>query len=400
MKITSVDIFECNTPNPLLDPLFVRVNTDAGISGFGEIGLAYGKSKYGGLGQARDLAQLMIGWDPMNNEGIWEMFKRNTFWGQGGQCGGIVFSAAVSALDIAVWDIKGKVLGVPCYQLLGGKTNERIRAYASQLQFDWDEVHRNISDPKDYAEAVKKAMAQGYTAVKVDPVCVKPDGVYAREPKPDPNWRTKGALSGEVINLAYERVKVMREAGGPNLDIILELHAFTDTSTAIRLGQKLEELDIYYMEEPTDPTNAECMREIREKVNIPVASGERISSRWGFREFLEKRALQVIQPDLCVAGGFTEVKKICDMANVYDAGVQIHVCGGPIATAATLQLEAAIPNFLIHELHEGALKKEIRELCKYDHMPEEGSYIVPDLPGIGNELTEKAMREAVSMTIK
>ena len=400
MKVTSVDIFECNTPNPLLDPLFVRVNTDEGISGFGEIGLAYGKSKYGGLGQVKDLAKLMIGWDPMNNEGLWEMYKKNTFWGQGGQCGGMVFQAAVNALDIAVWDIKGKALNVPCYQLLGGKTNPTIRAYASQLQFDWDKVHRNIADPKEYAEATRKAMAQGYTAIKVDPLCVKPNGVYAREPKPDPSWRLRGSLSPEVLNMGYERVKAMREAGGDKLDIIIELHAFTDMTTSVQLGQRLEELGIYYLEEPTDPTNVKTMKEIHNKLNIPIASGERIATRWGFRDFLEENALQVIQPDLCVAGGLTEVKKICDMAYVYDAGVQIHVCGGPIATAATLQLEAAIPNFLIHELHEGALKEEIRALCKYDHMPKDGSYEVPDLPGIGNELTEKAMQEAVRVTVE
>lgn len=243
-------------------------------------------------------------------------------------------------------------------------------------------------------------MKQGYTAIKVDPMCVKPDYVYAREPKPDPSWRTRGSLSPVVLNTAYDRVKAMRDAGGDEIDIIIELHAFSDTNTAIQLGRKLEPLGIYYMEEPTDPTNADCMREIHDNVPIPIASGERITTRWGFREFLEKHALQVIQPDLCVTGGLTEAKKICDMANVYDASVQMHVCGGPIATAATLQLEAAIPNFLIHELHEGALKQEIRDLCKYDHMPKDGYYEIPELPGIGNELTEKAMQEAETITIR
>ena len=399
MKITSVDIFECSTGNPLLDPIFVRVNTDEGISGFGEVGFAYGKSKYGGIGQVRDLAQLMLGWDPMDSEALGEMYKRSTFWGQGRDCGGVVFQGAVSALDIATWDIKGKALGVPCYKLLGGKTNAKIRAYASQLQFDWDKVHRNIADPADYASATEKAMAQGYTAIKVDPMCVKPDGVYAREPRPDPTWRTRGSLSPEVLNTAYNRVKAMREVG-PDLDIILELHAFSDMNTSIQLGTRLEELGIYYLEEATDPTNVKCMREIREKVNIPIATGERIATRWGFLPFLEAGAVQVVQPDLCVAGGLTEVKKICDLANVYDAGVQIHICGGPISTAAALQLEAVLPNFLLHEVHEGALKEEIRALCKYDYQPENGSYDVPELPGIGNELTEKAMQEATVLTIR
>lgn len=400
MKITSVDIFDCHTNNPLLDPIFVRINTDEGISGFGEVGLAYGKSKNGGIGMAKDLGKLLIGWDPMQTEAIWDMFKRSTFWGQGRDCGGVIYQAAVSAMDIALWDIKGKALGVPVYQLLGGKTNPKLRAYASQLQFDWDDEHRYLVKPEEYAAATRKAMKQGYTAIKVDPVLIRPDGKHVRQPKPDPNYRIKGSLSPETLDLAYDRVKAMREAGGKNMDIIIELHANTDTTTAIQLGRKLEDLNIYYYEEPTDPMNVGCMKEVHDKVNIPIASGERITSRWGYHEFFEQHALQVIQPDLCVAGGFTEVKKICDMACIYDVAVQIHVCGGPIATAATLQLEAAIPNFIIHELHEGALKEDIRALCKYDHMPVNGIYDVPDLPGIGNELTEEAMANAYTITIQ
>ncbi len=399
MKITRVNIYDCHTNNPLLDPIFVRVDTDEGISGFGEIGLAYGKSKNAGIGMAKDLGQLLIGWDPMQTESIWEMFKRSTFWGESRDGGGVIFQAAVSGLDIAVWDIKGKALGVPVYQLLGGKTNPQLRAYASQLQFDWDTEHRLIVEPEAYAEATRKAMAQGYTAVKVDPLLVRPDGKHIRQPRPDPNYRVKGSLSNETLKMAYNRVKAMRDVGGDALDIILELHANTDMTTAIQVGSCLEELGIYYLEEPTDPVNVGCMKEIHDKLNIPIASGERITTRWGFHEFFEQRALQVAQPDLCVAGGFSEVKKIADLANIYDATVQVHVCGGPIATAATLQLEAAIPNFIIHELHEGALKQDIRALCKYDHMPKNGIYDVPDLPGIGNELTEEAMADAITVTV-
>ena len=110
--------------------------------------------------------------------------------------------------------------------------------------------------------------------------------------------------------------------------------------------------------------------------------------------------MQVIQPDLCNTGGITETKKICDMANIYDASVQLHICGGPIATAASLHVETVIPNFLIHEIHEGAIKRAMRELCKYDYMPVEGNYVVPELPGIGQELTDEAMAEANCITIK
>ena len=129
--------------------------------------------------------------------------------------------------------------------------------------------------------------------------------------------------------------------------------------------------------------------------HVALASGERIYTRWGFREFLEKHVLQVIQPDLTICGGISETKKICDMANIYDAAVQLHICGGPIATAASLQVEAVIPNFLIHEVHEGAIKKDMRDLGMYEDIkPVGGYYDVPDRPGIGQELSQKALDEA------
>ena len=392
MKIVSVDVYELKY-NVMGKVICVKINTDEGISGFGEVGLSYGKAHKAGVGIARDFAELIVGMDPMKIEAIWEYFFRTTFWGMGG---GTVINAGMSAIDTALWDIKGKALNVPVYELLGGKTNDTIRAYASQLQFDWDVEHKCLTEPEQYAEATRKAMAQGFTAIKVDPLGVTDEGKWAREAT-NPNWRMRGVLSDRLLNIAYDRTAAMREAGGPNMDIILELHSYTDTNTAIQLGQKMEDLNIMYYEEPVHPLNAVSMREIYEKVNIPIASGERIYTRWGFREFLEQRAIQVIQPDLCLTGGISETKKICDMANIYDAAVQLHICGGPIATAASLQVEAVIPNFLIHEIHEGAIKKDMRDLGKYDHMPVNGSYELPNLPGIGQELSEKAMAEAVNV---
>ena len=143
MKITSVDVFECKFVKDKV--VCVRVNTDEGISGFGEVGLAYGTAHHAAVGIARDYAGYIIGKDPMRIEQIWESIFRNTFWGMGS---GTVIAAGMAAIDIALWDIKGKALGVPVYELLGGKTNETIRAYASQLQFDWGDVHRNITKPR------------------------------------------------------------------------------------------------------------------------------------------------------------------------------------------------------------------------------------------------------------
>ena len=396
MKITDVDVFRVNDGKPsilqgtLFYPTIVRINTDEGISGFGEVGLAYGNAHNAAFGMAVDFAKLIIGMDPMNNEEIWEKIFRKPFWGMGG--GTVVFSG-LSGIDIALWDIKGKVLGVPVYKLLGGKTNKRLRTYASQLQFDWDIKTAALVKPEEYAKATKKALAQGYTCIKVDPVGFDLEGNWM-------GWNNYGILEYDQLKVAVDRVAAMREVGGPKMDIIIELHSLTDTNTAIQLGRELEKFRIFYYEEPVHPLNSESMKQVAQRVNIPIASGERIYSRWGYRPFLENRSINVIQPDLGNCGGITEGKKICDMANVYDAAVQVHVCGGPIATAAALQLEAVIPNFLIHEQHAIAIHPENIKSCKYDYQPKNGYFEIPDLPGIGQELTEEAMQSAYKVTVK
>ncbi|GHV94041.1 racemase [Spirochaetia bacterium] len=394
MKITSIDIFKAVGRSPTQgvgwSPLFLRINTDEGISGFGEAGLCYGRAQEAAIGMMKDFARLIIGYDPMKSEKIWERYLRRTFWGMGG--GGVIF-AGISAIDIALWDIKGKALGVPVYQLLGGKTNEKLRTYASQIQLDWGKQGRALAKPEDYAEAARKAMAEGYDAVKVDPVCMTPEGKEL-------GWSNYGILTYDHIKTASDRVAAIRKAGGEKLDIIIELHSLTDSNSAVQLGRELEQYNIFYYEEPVMPLNSRSMKEVANKVRIPIASGERIYARWGYRPFFEERSLHVIQPDLCNCGGLTEGKKICDMAHVYDAAVQIHVCGGPISTAAALQLEAVIPNFLIHEHHAAALVDENIRLCKYDYQPQKGYFKVPELPGIGQELTEETMKASELVCVK
>lgn len=395
MKITSVDVIKTNGGAPSVkgthwNPVCVRINTDEGISGFGEAGVAYTSGTEAAFGMIKDFGELIIGLDPMNSEMIWNKLHRTTFWGMGG--GTIIFSG-MSAIDIALWDIRGKALGVPVYKLLGGKTNSKLRSYASQIQFDWGKECKALSKPEEYAEAARKAMAEGYTAVKVDPVGFDTEGVWM-------SWSNYGLLENKQLKVAVDRVAAIREAGGSDLDIIIELHSLTDTNTAIQLGRELEKYRCFYYEEPTQPLNSDLFREIANNVKIPMASGERIYSRWGYRPFYEDRSLSIIQPDLCNTGGITEGKKICDMAHVYDIGVQLHICGGPIATAAALQLEAVIPNFVIHEHHQCALMDENINLCKYNYQPKNGSYEVPDLPGIGQELTDEAIAKAEVYTVK
>jgi L-alanine-DL-glutamate epimerase-like enolase superfamily enzyme len=395
MKIISVDIIDvANELQSAVNkwrPVVVRINTDEGISGFGEVGLAYGVGASAGFGMAKDLAKTIIGMDPMKNEAIWDRMQKKTFWGQGG---GTVVSAGMSGIDVALWDIKGKFVKLPVYQLLGGKTREKIRTYASQLQFGWGfgKDKSMLVEPKQYAEIARAAVGEGYDAFKVDPL-----GMDARG-----NWNQQeltGVLPAKTLRMGYDRLKAMREAVGCDVDIIVELHSFTDTTAAIQFGKMIEELGVFYYEEPVMPLNPKQMKKVADNVNIPIAAGERIYTRWGYRPFLEDGSLDVIQPDIGLCGGFTETKKVCDMAHVYDVSVQIHVCGGPIATAAALHMEAAIPNFIIHELHRYALLDANIRTCKYNYLPKNGMYEVPELPGIGQELTEEAIKASAVETV-
>ena len=389
MKITSVECYLGT--GGLSGFVTMKVNTDAGVYGWGEAGLAYGNCAEAAFGQCQDFAKLIIGMDPFNTEEIWEHLHRHTFWGMGG---GVVVTSAMAAIDIACWDIKGQVLNVPVYKLLGGKTNDSLRAYASQLQFGWRKIIEAgdglnlLYDPQEYYDVTKDALSEGYDAIKVDPVFAplvrRP---FAEIVKTQGN-QIRGCYRQHDLKRSVERIAACREAGGDDMDIIIEIHSLLDANTAAELGKALEPYRVMYYEEPTMPCNPDMFKHIKEKCDLPLASGERIYTRWGFRQFFEDRTLNVIQPDLANTGGITETKKICDMAQVYDIGVQIHVCGGPIATAAALQVEAAIPNFVIHEEHNANLTSAFVKGGKYYYAPVNGAYTVPELPGIGQEMSD------------
>jgi len=312
MKITSVECYLGNF-------ITVKVNTDKGIYGWGEAGLAYGNCWEAAFGQCQDFAKLVIGMDPFNTEEIWEHLHRHTFWGMGG---GVVVTSAMAAIDTACWDIKGKALGVPVYKLLGGKTNKKLRAYASQLQFGWRTIiEKNDSltvlyDPKDYYDVVKDAMSEGYDAVKIDPVFAPTEKADLVSLFGTQGTHHRGCLRQHDLQRSVERIAAAREAGGPDLDIIVEIHSLLDANTAADLGEALKPYRIMYYEEPTMPCNPSVFKHIKERSGLPLATGERSYTRWGFRQFFEERTLDVIQPDLCNTGGITETKKICDMAQV------------------------------------------------------------------------------------
>ncbi len=392
MKITGVDIWDMEIASlPWHHPVIIRINTDEGISGLGEAGMAYGTGHSGAAGYVKNLAEgFLIGADPMKAEKLWETMFRGTFWAQGG--GPVVF-AGMSAIDIALWDIKGKALQQPIYQLMGGKTNDNLRCYASQIQFGWShDGQTKLVKPEQYAEAARIAVAEGYDAVKVDPTTFDENGNRT----PDINK----LLNNRTVKMIYNRVKAIREAVGEDVDILVELHAAPGASSAIQIGQALEEFNCMFFEEGVHYLNAALQEKVTRGVNIPMAAGERLYTRWGYRQYFENQSLDMIQPDLCLVGGLTEGKKVCDYAHIYDITVQAHVCGSPITTAAALQLEAVIPNFQIHEQHIIALQPGNCELCIPDYQPEHGRFAIPDAPGLGLELNMPLISKSPCVTVK
>ena len=379
MKITKVDVFKVTDPgSPGIYPVLCRIYTDEGIYGDGEAALSYGIGATAAFGMVQDLANIIIGMDPLENEVIWDKMYRTTFWGQNGG----VFTAGMSAIDIALWDIRGKYFNVPVYTLLGGKLNDNLRSYASQLQFGW--YHDRMSAMRslqDYRDAAQRAIDEGYDAVKVDFFTFKPEGGGYTDKD-----RT-GLLDPKTLRTVVDRVRVTRETVGPDVDIIIENHSYLDANTAIQLATAVEPYNIMYFEEPNTP-DPDTAKRLAEKINIPIASGERIYTRWQYEKYFKDNSLHVAQPDIGTCGGITEVKKIADLAYIHDACVQVHICGTPICIAAGLHVEAAIPNFVIHEHHQCNLLQDHIKLGKYDWQPENGLYKVPDLPGIGQEISD------------
>lgn len=391
MKIVKVDVMQLGTDvRPDWRPIVCRIYTDEGIYGDGEAAMAYDVGALGAFGMLQELAKMVIGMDPLDNEVIWDKLYRSTFWGQNG--GPVTFSA-ISAIDIALWDIKGKYFKVPVYKLLGGKKRDNLRCYASQLQFGWGEVRIPARTPEDYVKNAKKAVAEGYDAVKFDFFLYdEEDGFF------NDNDRL-GLLSKKYLNIVEKRIAAVREAIGPDVDIIIENHSYTDAQSALQLGKMAEKYDIFCFEEPTTPY-PKITKYMSDKLSIPIATGERIYSRWQYAQYFENCSVQMIQPDFGNCGGITEGKKICDMAYAYDVGVQGHACGSPLSNVVALHLECVIPNFVIHEHHAVNLTPYNKSYCIYDYQPVNGKYKVPELPGLGNELSESAMNNSVKVTIE
>lgn len=385
MKITEVEIFDVDlsTPTYHWNPVLIRIHTDEGISGGGEVGLAYGVGSSAGVGMVRDLArELLIGADPFRIDHIWDRMYRRTFWGQGG--GPVVFGG-MSAIDIALWDLKGKALNLPVYEMLGGRCHDRLWVYAN----GW---YRGATAPEEYAERAQKVVADGFRAMKFDPFATRPDGVWDYPPR---------AISREMADLAVARVAAVREAVGPEVEILVEVHGNLGTTAAIQIGKRLEGLKPFFYEEPVDAHNVDAMRKVSENVDIPIAAGERLYTRYGFRSYIEQQVLDILQPDMCLAGGISEVKKIATYAETYNLHIQPHNCASPVSTAAAVQLDACIPNFIIQETFPYRDPRNYALVTDpLEQKIENGFLDISTSPGIGVELNDDALAGHTCIRVK
>lgn len=395
MKIIGAEVFDVNLSNDttrtLWTPIVLRLIAEDGTTGVGEVSLAYGVGRRAGAGMLEDLVRAcVIGKDVFQPNLIWHDMFRSTFWGQGG---GPVVYGAMSAVDEALLDLKGKVLGLPVYDLLGGKTRDDIRVYANGWYVEYDGIiPRPCALPEEYARAAQKAVADGYDALKFDPIMITKDRTVVNPQR---------LLEKDRFNLAVARVKAVREAIGPDVDILVEIHGNLGTTSAIELGRALSEYAPYFYEEPVDPMNPACMEKVSRAVPIPIAGGERLYTRYQFRPFIERQALDILQPDLGLAGGITEVKKIAEFAEVYNLHVQPHNCAGPICTAASVQLDAVINNFAIQEWfpYRNQLFYDMVEDALEDKVVNSHLAIL-DNPGLGITLNDDFMSQFLVTSIK
>jgi galactonate dehydratase len=336
--------------------IFVKVFTDEGIVGLGEASLEWNELAVAGA--IRNLSPLVIGRDPSRIEELWRSMYRDPYWR-----GGPVITTALSGIEQALWDIAGKRLGAPVYQLLGGKCRERLRAYANA----W---YKGAVTPEDFAERAVKTVEKGYTALKWDPF-----------------GSADLTMNHEERKRAVEIVRAVREAVGEKIDLLIEVHGRLNPATAIDMSRQLEEFRPFWYEEPVPPDNLEALSKVAAATAIPIATGERLYTKYGFRELLSSQAADIIQPDLCHAGGILEVKKIAAMAEAWYVPIAPHNPNGPVGTAATVHLGACTPNFLILEYFcedEEWLSEIVEEPLRF----EKGEVIIPERPGLGIELKE------------
>ncbi len=365
MKITAVTPLVLGTPWRNLT--FVKVETDEGIYGLGEVRLNNRTNALlGYLSEA--IPRYAIGHDPFEIEALTSRMIIGDF----GRMGEVTMSA-VSILEMACWYIVGKALGQPCYRLMGGAVRDKIKAYAN----GWYTVERT---PEAFHDAARKVVERGYLALKIDPFGA---------------GRYELSLDEQARSVAL--VEAVRDAVGPDCDILLEMHGRFNPSTAILMARKMEHLRLAWIEEPVPPENLPELRRVAERVNIPVATGERLHTMTEFRALFDLNAVDIIQPDLTHFGGLTLTRRLSAWADVHNVLVAPHNVGGPVSTAAALHLAACTPNFMIQEHFNDFADSWVKQAAPGIPDMVDGYFALPDKPGLGVELNEAVFQDHPQM---
>ena len=353
MKITDIETL-------FLDRyLLIQVHTDEGIIGLGESG-AWGYLE-ASAAALETFKRYLIGQDPLRIEHHWQYLYRWSHFR------GAAIMGALSAVDIALWDIAGKRFGVPCYQLFGGKCRDKVRVY----------YHVFGETREEQIQGCLEAKARGFTAIgHLNPLL--------DEARDRPYFKTHASKMAETI----ETVARYREALGNEVDLCIEIHRQLTPAEAIVLARGIEPYHPFFYEDPVLPDNFDAMALVAHNIHIPIATGERLHTIYEFEMLLKRGAVQYVRPDVCMAGGLTHCKKIAALAEAHHVGVVPHNPLGPVSTAACVQLAACIPNFAIQEYPLGEEKPPKSEMVKKPLTLEDGFLIVPDGPGIGIELAE------------
>jgi galactonate dehydratase len=367
-----VKITDVKTAN--IQGFHVRIYTDQGLVGEGE-GV---DAVSGAPGIVAGFRSSLVGQSPLNIEAIWERIRTGGIFGgaQGGQ-----FTAALTAVEIALWDLAGKALGLPIYQLMGGKVRDTIRVYC-----DSGVNSRNDPQAKMF---IQQIIENGFTMAKID-----------IDDRADParfdrmNWTANNAEIDHMI----DKVAFMRESLPKAIELAVDMHGRYDLGTAKRVAKELEPFRLVWLEEPVPAENIDAMRDVRQSTHTPICCGENVYMRWGFREYLEKQAVDIIMPDVQKCGGLLEARKIADMAHTYYTPIAPHSQASPIGAMAAAHAMACCPNFLVAEWHWGhPAQRWVRwkEFVKEGDIIQKGYITVPDRPGIGVTMNEEALRKTL-----
>lgn len=353
--------------------IFVKINTDQdGLWGWGEATLEWHTRSV--VGAIEDLSQLLVGEDPRRIEYLWQMMYRQHFW----HGNGIVRGTAISGIDIALWDILGKIHGVPCHELMGGRVRDYIRLYCHLGGGKMEDFYETRpDDAKRFGELALKAVDDGFTAFKsmAVPETMPLEGLTA-------------------VKYATACVEAMRDAVGDQIDIMVDCHARPSPRMGMMFAKALEPYGLYFFEEPCWPETMEDIALIQRSVTTPIASGERLVSIYAFREMLEKRAVSVIQPDITHCGGLSEVKKIGNLAEAYRVSIAPHNPQGPVSTAASLEFGFSCPSYIICESVHNDVPWRNDVVSEGFKIEEKGRIVYPNAkPGLGIEIDEKEIKK-------